>query len=69
MTGNIQVATIVLGGLALSIYGMGLMSEGLTQVARTRMRAILGYMTKNRLPSLKRSPTLNAFADTPPTAR
>ena len=38
MTGNIQVATTVLGGLALFIYGMGLMSEGLTQVAGARMK-------------------------------
>lgn len=52
MTGNIQVATTVLGGLALFIYGMGLMSEGLTQVAGARMKAILGYMTKNRVAAI-----------------
>ena len=39
MTGNIQVATTVLGGLALFVYGMGLMSEDLTQVAGARMKA------------------------------
>lgn len=52
MTGNIQVATTVLGGLALFIYGMGLMSEGLTQVAGARMKAILGYVTKNRVAAI-----------------
>lgn len=52
MTGNIQVATTVLGGLSLFIYGMGLMSEGLTQVAGARMKAILGYVTKNRVAAI-----------------
>ena len=52
MTGNIQVATTVLGGLALFIYGMGLMSDGLTQVAGSRMKAILGYVTKNRVAAI-----------------
>lgn len=52
MTGNIQVATTVLGGLALFIYGMGLMSKGLTQVAGARMKAILGYVTKNRVAAI-----------------
>lgn len=61
MTGNIQVATTVLGGLALFIYGMGLMSEGLTQVAGARMKAILGYVTKNRVAAIAAS----ALADIP----
>ena len=52
MTGNMQIATTVLGGLALFIYGMGLMSEGLTQVAGARMKAILGYVTKNRVAAI-----------------
>ena len=40
MTGTVQVAITVLGGLALFIYGMGLMSEGLTLVAGARMKSI-----------------------------
>lgn len=52
MTGNMQIATTVLGGLALFIYGMGLMSEGLTQIAGARMKAILGYVTKNRVAAI-----------------
>ncbi len=37
----------VLGGLAIFIYGMNLMSEGLQKVAGERMRQILGILTKN----------------------
>ncbi|NLW56311.1 MAG: Na/Pi cotransporter family protein [Firmicutes bacterium] len=39
----------VLGGLALFIYGMNLMSEGLKKVAGDRMRRILEAVTKNPL--------------------
>ncbi len=42
----------VLGGLAIFVYGMGLMSEGLTQVAGARMKAVLGYVTKNRFAAI-----------------
>ena len=45
----LQLTTTVLGGLALFIYGMGLMSEGLTQIAGARMKAVLGYVTRNRV--------------------
>ena len=45
----LQLATTVLGGLALFIYGMGVMSEGLTQIAGARMKAVLGYVTRNRV--------------------
>ena len=61
MTGNIQVATTVLGGLALFIYGMGLMSEGLTQVAGARMKAVLGYVTKNRLAAIAAGACITAL--------
>ncbi len=44
-----QLTTTVLGGLALFIYGMGLMSDGLTQIAGARMKAVLGYVTRNRV--------------------
>ena len=37
----------LLGGLALFIYGMNLMSENLQKIAGDRMRAVLGLLTKN----------------------
>ncbi|HBL36503.1 MAG TPA: sodium-dependent phosphate transporter, partial [Firmicutes bacterium] len=37
----------VVGGLALFIYGMNLMSEGLKKVAGDRLRKILEVVTKN----------------------
>lgn len=62
MTGNIQVATTVLGGLALFIYGMWLMSEGLMQVVGARMKAILGYVTKNRVAAIAAGAGIAALA-------
>ena len=48
MTGSLQIAVTAVGGLALFIYGMGLMSDGLRETARSKLKAVLGYMTKNR---------------------
>ena len=45
---KVQLAITVLGGLAIFVYGMGLMSEGLTQIAGARLKAVLGYITRNR---------------------
>jgi len=45
-----ETATIILallGGLALFIYGMNLMSENLQKIAGERMRSVLGLLTKN----------------------
>ena len=47
-----QLVITVLGGLALFVYGMGLMSEGLVQIAGARMKAVLGYVTKNRVAAI-----------------
>lgn len=44
----LQLATTVLGGLALFVYGMGLMSDGLKETAGEKLKAALGYMTRNR---------------------
>mgnify|MGYP002516059086 FL=1 len=44
----LQLTITVLGGLAMFVYGMGLMSEGLTQIAGARMKAVLAYVTRNR---------------------
>ncbi len=38
----------VLGGLAIFVYGMGLMSEGLTRIAGPRLKSVLSYITRNR---------------------
>ena len=38
----------VVGGLAIFVYGMGLMSDGLQQVAGERLKSVLSFMTKNR---------------------
>lgn len=44
-----QLIVTVFGGLSIFIYGMGLMSEGLTLIAGQRLKAALGLMTKNRV--------------------
>ncbi len=46
------LAIAVLGGLAIFVYGMSLMSDGLTQIAGVRMKAVLGYFTKNRFAAI-----------------
>ena len=45
---KVKLAITVLGGLAIFVYGMGLMSEGLTQIAGARLKKILAYVTRNR---------------------
>lgn len=47
-----QFIITVLGGLAIFVYGMGLMSEGLTQIAGDKMKAILAYVTRNRVAAI-----------------
>ena len=47
-----KLAITVLGGLSIFIYGMGLMSEGLTQIAGSRLKAALGFMTRNRVAAI-----------------
>ena len=39
----------ILGGLALFLYGMKVMSDGLQKVAGDKMRTVLSAMTTNRL--------------------
>jgi phosphate:Na+ symporter len=45
---SIQMIVTVLGGLALFLFGMKVMGEGLQRVAGPRMRRILSAMTRNR---------------------
>lgn len=42
----------ILGGLALFIFGMTLMSDGLQQVAGNKMKATLAYITRNRVTAI-----------------
>lgn len=37
----------LLGGLAVFLFGMNMMSEGLQKVAGEKMRFVLGLLTKN----------------------
>ena len=48
MSTLINIFSLV-GSLALFLYGMKIMSEGLEKFAGDRLRSILGAMTKNRL--------------------
>ena len=47
MNPNLQMTITLLGGLAVFIYGMNLMSEGLQKTAGDRMRNILAILTRN----------------------
>lgn len=47
MNGSLETIFGLLGGLAIFIYGMNLMSEGLHKAAGERMKKILGILTKN----------------------
>ncbi len=47
MNQNFQMIITLFGGLALFIYGMNLMSEGLQKTAGDRMRNILAILTRN----------------------
>lgn len=47
MNENLQMIITLLGGLAIFIYGMNLMSEGLQKTAGDRMRNILAILTRN----------------------
>ncbi|MBQ7506693.1 MAG: Na/Pi symporter, partial [Lachnospiraceae bacterium] len=47
-----QVFSLVaglLGGLALFLYGMSIMSQGLTKVSGGRLETLLANVTKNRV--------------------
>lgn len=46
---GIQIALALLGGLALFIYGMNFMSDGLQKAAGEKMRSILAMLTRNPL--------------------
>ncbi len=45
---TVNTVVTVLGGLAIFIYGMNLMSDGLKEIAGEKLKTALGYMTRNR---------------------
>ena len=47
MNPTIKIIFGLLGGLAIFIYGMNIMSESLQKVAGDKMKKILGLLTKN----------------------
>jgi len=50
MNGNgLQIILTLFGGLALFIYGMNMMSDGLQKAAGEKMKSILALLTKNPL--------------------
>lgn len=57
----LQLAIAALGGLALFVYGMGLMSDGLKETAGERLKTALGYMTRNRLFAILAGATVAAL--------
>lgn len=44
----VSVLIAVIGGLAIFIYGMRLMSDGLSLIASNRLKALLHFLTRNR---------------------
>lgn len=49
MNETVEIIFGLLGGLAIFLYGMNLMSDSLQKVAGEKMRTILGMLTKNPL--------------------
>lgn len=47
MSPNTEIIVTLLGGLAVFIFGMNLMSDGLQKVAGTKMKSVLEFLTKN----------------------
>ena len=47
MNENMQIVFGLLGGLAIFIYGMNMMSESLQKVAGDKMKKVLGVLTRN----------------------
>ncbi|MDO4941997.1 MAG: Na/Pi cotransporter family protein [Lachnospiraceae bacterium] len=47
MNETLQTIFGLLGGLALFLYGMNMMSDGLQKAAGEKMKSVLGFLTKN----------------------
>lgn len=61
MNNYLQLTVTALGGLALFVYGMGLMSDGLKETAGEKLKAVLGYMTRNRIFAILAGATVTAL--------
>ena len=48
----VAILIAVLGGMAIFIFGMTLMSDGLQQVAGSKMKKALAYITRNRVTAI-----------------
>lgn len=55
-----NIVVSVLGGLALFMFGMTMMSDGLANIAGEKMKSILGYCTSNRFIALLAGATITA---------
>lgn len=64
-----QLVVMVLGGLSIFVYGMGLMSEGLTQIAGSRLKAALGFMTRNRVAAILAGAGITALVQSSSVSR
>ena len=47
MNENVQIVFGLLGGLAIFLFGMNMMSESLQKAAGEKMKAVLAVLTKN----------------------
>jgi len=57
-TSKLKMAVVLLGGLAIFIYGMKAMSEGLQRMADRRLKSILNFMTRNRFMAVAAGATI-----------
>lgn len=55
------VAIAVLGGLAIFIYGMRMMSDGLALIASNRLRSLLHFLTRNRFVAVLMGTVVTGF--------
>lgn len=49
---ELDIAIMFIGGIALFIYGMGVLSNGLQKAAGSKMKNLLSILTKNKLTSV-----------------
>lgn len=60
-TNKTQMALVLLGGLAIFIFGMKMMSDGLQKIADRRLKQILGFMMRNRIMALSAGALITAM--------
>ena len=64
---NESMATVfgLLGGLALFIFGMNMMSESLQKVAGDKMKKVLGVLTRNAVCGMLAGALVTQFCRVP----